>query len=213
MILGSLLVLGGLGLTAGGAALVAADQLGRDADGFLMSPPQRLTVDGFAITSVEAAVHTDGTIERLPDALIGNVRVSAAATGHADLFVGIASATDAQAYLGNVRHDTLLRIRNGDPVYRSAPGGPPVSAPTEQDFWVARATGAHPDLTWTPRDGDWTVVIMNTDGSAVVTGDVSAGAEVPMLSTVITVLFCLAGFFLLVGALLIAVPVRSINRT
>ena len=212
VVLGSLLVLGGLGLAGGGATLVAADQLGRDADGFLMSPQQRLTTDGFAITSEDAAVHTDGTLSRLPDALIGDVRVSATTARNADLFVGIASATDARAYLGDVRHDTLLQVRNGDPVYRSTTGGSPASAPTEQDFWVARATGAHPDLTWTLQDGDWTVVIMNADGSAAVTADVSAGAEVPMVSTLIAVLFGLGGLFLLVGALLIAVPVRSVNR-
>ena len=77
---------------------------------------------------------------------------------------------------------------------------------------VVRATGVDPDLTWTLQDGDWTVVIMNADGSAAVSAAVSAGAGVPMVSTLIAVLFGLAGLFLLVGALLIAVPVRAINR-
>jgi hypothetical protein len=191
---------------------VAADQLGRDADGFMMSPQERLASDGFAITSDDATVHTDGTLDRLPDSLIGDVRVSATGADDADLFVGIASAADARGYLGDVRHDTLLEVRNGDPIYRSTTGGSPESAPTEQDFWVARATGTHPDVTWTLQDGDWTVVIMNADGSAAVSAEVSAGAEVPMVSTLIAVLFGLACLFLLVGALLIAVPVRAVNR-
>jgi hypothetical protein len=212
VMLGSLLVLGGLGLAGGGATLVAADQLGRDADGFMMSPQERLASDGFAITSDDATVHTDGTLDRLPDSLIGDVRVSATRADDADLFVGIASAADARAYLGDVRHVTLLEVRNGDPIYRSTTGGSPESAPTEQDFWVARATGTHPDVTWTLQDGDWTVVIMNADGSAAVSAEVSAGAEVPMVSTLIAVLFGLACLFLLVGALLIAVPVRAVNR-
>ena len=212
VVLGSLLVLGGLGLAGGGATLVAADQLARDADGFMMSTQERLASDGFAITSDDATVHTDGTLDRLPDSLIGDVRVSATGADDADLFVGIASAADARAYLGDVRHDTLLEVRNGDPIYRSTTGGSPESAPTEQDFWVARATGTHPDVTWTLQDGDWTVVIMNADGSAAVSADVSAGAEVPMVSTLIAVLFGLACLFLLVGALLIAVPVRTVNR-
>jgi hypothetical protein len=212
VVLGSLLVLGGLGLAGGGATLVAADQLGRDADGFMMSPQERLASDGFAITSDDATVHTDGTLDRLPDSLIGDVRVSATRADDADLFVGIASAADARAYLGDVRHVTLLEVRNGDPIYRSTTGGSPESAPTEQDFWVARATGTHPDVTWTLQDGDWTVVIMNADGSAAVSAEVSAGAEVPMVSALIAVLFGLSCLFLLVGALLIAVPVRAVNR-
>jgi Domain of unknown function (DUF4389) len=212
VVLGSLLVLGGLGLAAGGATLVAADQFARDADGFMMSPQQRLTSDGFAITSEDAAVHTDGTLSRLPDSLIGDVRVSAAGADNTDLFVGIASAADARAYLGDVRHDTLLEVRNGDPIYRSTTGGAPRTAPTEQDFWVARATGTDPHLTWTLRDGDWTVVVMNADGSAAVTADVAAGAQVPIVTTLIAVLFVLAALFLLAGALLIAVPVRAVSR-
>jgi hypothetical protein len=53
---------------------------------------------------------------------------------------------------------------------------------------------------------------MNADGSASIAADVSAGAEVPVLETVIAVLFVLAGLLLLLGTLLIAVPIRSINR-
>lgn len=212
VVLGSLLVLSGLGLAGAGAALVAADQLARDADGFVMSPEERLTTDGFAITSEDAAVHTDGTLDRLPDSLIGDVRVSVEGSGTDDLFVGIAPAADVRAYLGDVRHDTLLEVRDGDPVYSPTAGGAPQAPPTDQDFWVAQETGTDPAVTWTLDDGDWTVVLMNSDGSAAVTADVAAGAEVPMVSTLIAVLLVLAALSLVAGALLIAVPVRAVNR-
>lgn len=212
LILGCLLVFGAFGLASGGAALVGADQMARDADGFLTSPPERLATDGFAITSGDAHLHTDSTLERLPDAVIGDVRLSVEQTDGTELFVGIAPAADARAYLAGVEHDTLVEVRDGDPVYRSSTGGAPATLPTEQTFWVAEATGSEPELTWTPDEGDWTVVVMNADGSAAITADVSAGAEVPVLATVIAVLFMLAGLSLLLGAVLIAIPIRSINR-
>lgn len=212
LVLGSLLVVGAFGLASGGAALVAADQMARDADGFLTSPQDRLASDGFAITSEDAHLHTDGTLERLPDAVIGDVRLNFEQVGGTELFVGIAPAADVRAYLADVQHDKLVEVRDGDPVYRSSTGGAPATPPTEQTFWVAEATGNDPELTWTLEEGDWTAVVMNADGSAAIAADVSAGAEVPVLATVIAVLFVLAGLVLLLGVVLIAVPIRSINR-
>lgn len=212
LVLGSLLVFGALGLASGGVALVAADQMARDADGFLTTPQDRLATDGFAITSEDAHLRTDGTLERLPDAVIGDVRLSVEQAGGTELFVGIAPAEAVGAYLAGVQHDTLVEVRDGDPVYRSSTGGAPATLPTEQTFWVAEATGTEPELTWTLEEGDWTAVIMNADGSAVIAADVSAGADVPVLATVIAVLFVLAGLLLVLGAVLIAVPIRSINR-
>jgi hypothetical protein len=212
LVMGSVLVVGGLGLAAGGATLVVADQVARDADGFMMSSRDRLATDGFAITSEDAQVQTAGAPDQLPEVLVGDVRVSAEAAGDTDLFVGVASAADARAYLGDVRHDTVLDFPDGDPAYRATEGGAPETPPTEQDFWVARATGTDPTLTWSLDDGDWTVVVMNADGSDAVSADVSAGAEVPWVATVIAVLFVLAGLALLVGALLIAIAMRAAAR-
>ena len=212
LVLGSLLVVGGVGLATGGATLIAADQVARDSHGFMMSPQKQLTTDGFAILSEDAQVNTDGTPDGMPHALVGDVRLSARAAGGNELFVGVASTADVQEYLGDVRHDTLLQVPNGHPIYRSTDGGAPKAPPTEQDFWVARATGTDPTLTWTLADGDWTVVVMNADGSAAVAAEVSAGAEVPVLATVIAVLFVLAALALLTGGLLIAIPVRAVSR-
>lgn len=212
LVLGSLLVVGAFGLASGGVTLVAADQMARDSDGFLTSPQDRLATDGFAITSEDAHLRTDGTLERLPDAVIGDVRLTVEQAGGTELFVGIAPAADLRTYLADVQHDTLLEVRDGGPIYRSTPGGAPATPPTEQTFWVAEATGTEPELTWTLEEGDWAAVVMNADGSAAIAADVSAGAEVPVLTTVIAVLFVLAGLLLLLGAVLIAVPIRSVNR-
>ena len=212
LVAGSVLVLCGLGFATGGAALVVADQVGRDDQGFLMAPEERLDSDGFAITSQDAQVHTDGTLTWLPDDLIGDVKVSAEGDGDAELFVGIAPSADAETFLDGVRHDTLLRVIEGVPAYLPHGGSSPATPPLEETFWAAKATGDEPDLTWTLEDGDWTVVLMNADGSAGVSADVSAGAEVPWLSGLIAGLFVLAVLLVAAGTVLIVVPVRSAHH-
>jgi hypothetical protein len=212
LVLGSLLVVGAVGATGAAVTLVAADQLARDDDGFLTSPGERLTTDGFAITSEDAHLQTDETLERLPDAVIGDVRLSAEGADGTEVFVGIGPAADVRAYLAGVQHDTLVEVRDGDPVYRSTSGEAPEAPPTEQTFWVAEATGTEPALTWAPAEGDWSAVVMNADGSAAIDVNVSAGAEVPVLSTVIAVLFVVAALLFLLGAVLVAVPIRAVTR-
>jgi hypothetical protein len=212
LVLGSLLVVGAVGSAGAAVTLVAADQMARDDDGFLTSPRERLTTDGFAITSEDAHLRSDEDLERLPDAVIGDVRVSAEGAGDTDVFVGIGPAADVRAYLAGVQHDTLVEVRDGDPVYRSTSGGAPATPPAEQTFWVAEATGSEPAVTWALADGDWSAVVMNADGSAAIDVDVSAGAEVPVLSSVIAVLFVVAALLLLLGAVLVAVPIRAVTR-
>jgi hypothetical protein len=212
LVLGSLLVVGAVGSAGAAVTLVAADQMARDDDGFLTSPRERLTTDGFAITSEDAHLRSDEDLERLPDAVIGDVRVSAEGAGGTDVFVGIGPAADVRAYLAGVQHDTLVEVRDGDPVYRSTSGGAPATPPAEQTFWVAEASGSEPAVTWALADGDWSAVVMNADGSAAIDVDVSAGAEVPVLSSVIAVLFVVAALLLLLGAVLVAVPIRAVTR-
>lgn len=208
LVLGSLLVLTGLGCASGGATLVFADQLTRDADGFLTSPQQRLSTDGFALTSESVQLDTDQSLGRVPDAIIGDLRLTFEGTG-ADLFVGIAPTAAASDYLAGVRSDTLVEIKDGEAVYRSTTGAAPSTPPAAQTFWVAESSGAAPQLTWAPEDGDWTVVVMNADSSAAVTSDVSAGAEIPVLATAIAAAWVAAGVLLLLGALLMSLAITS----
>jgi hypothetical protein len=42
------------------------------------------------------------------------------------------------------------------------------SSPESQSFWVAKASGNHPTLTWTVTSGAYRVVVMNTDAAAPV---------------------------------------------
>jgi hypothetical protein len=213
LVAGSFLVMSALGLAGAGTTLVVADQMARDTDGFLTTPSERLSSSGFAITSDQVHLNLDGDLDVVPDDIIGGVRLSAEQPSGTELFLGIASTSDVDTYLADVRHDVMTEVRDGDPVYRPAPGSAPETLPTEQDFWVAETTGTDAQLDWRLQEGDWTAVVMNADGSATVSADVSAGAEVPALQTAIAALFVTAAVLLALGAILVAVPIRSAGRT
>jgi Domain of unknown function (DUF4389) len=210
LVSGSLLVLLALGLGSAGGLLAAAGHVERDSDGYLMSPEVDLSSSSFAIASEDLDLHADGAADRVPDSVLGDVRIVARAGGASALFVGIAPTAEARAYLADVRHDTLVDIDDRRATYRSSDGQEPAGAPGDQTFWAARSTG-DPDatLTWEPEDGSWTVVVMRADGSAGVDARVAAGATFPALETVVGVLLILAALALLVGAAMIAVAVHA----
>ena len=67
-------------------------------------------------------------------------------------------------------------------------------------------------LTWAVDTGDWTVVLMNSAGTADVAADVSVGAEVPALDWLVPLLLAVAGAALVAGIVLVALPLRAASR-
>jgi hypothetical protein len=72
-------------------------------------------------------------------------------------------------------------------------------------------------MTWKVTDGDWSIVVMNADGSRGVNAGVSAGASVPFLGDAAwwaigggTVLFVTAGALILLG---VRTPRNTPTRT
>ncbi|HEX4745850.1 MAG TPA: DUF4389 domain-containing protein [Gaiellaceae bacterium] len=185
-----------LGMLAGGCALVGIDRTQRDDDGFLMSPSQEFSSPAYAVVSETADLDTDGA-EWALDTFLGTVRITS--ESDRDVFVGIGPAAEVDRYLEGVEHDVVDDLdSSGDPEYARRAGEAPDGAPGEETFWVASVTGAgEQTLDWEPVDGDWRVVLMNTDASRGVSSDMSIGAE---LDTVLWIGIGLLG----VGALLAA---------
>ena len=93
---------------------------------------------------------------------------------------------------------------------RSTAGGPPSTRPGQEPFWVATASGTGgQELLWAPVAGDWTLVVMNADGSRPVVADLSFGATAPGLSAVWGGLFGLGGGALVLGSLIVALTLWS----
>ncbi|MDR7252381.1 hypothetical protein J2X46_001357 [Nocardioides sp. BE266] len=210
VVAGSVLVLTGLGFAGAGATLALVGATDRD-DGFLMSPSISMDSSAYAITSEDARINTEGAPDWLPEKVLGDVRVTAS-SGSGDVFIGLAPTADVETYLVGVARDTFREVRDGAAVLDPVTGGAPSAPPADQSFWVASATGSDATLDWAPEDGSWTFVLMRADGTEGVTADVATGAEVPVLDAVVAALLVLAGLTLLAGALLIAVPIRTVAR-
>ena len=213
LVVGSLIVLAGLTVAGTGTTLAVIDHDRRSSDGFLMSPAERLATDGFAVVSEDARVQADDVSDWLPEAVLGDVRLEASAADGGELFLGIARSEDAAAYLAGVRHDVVTGVEDSGPVYEAVAGRAPGSAPIDESIWVVSDVAAEPEVTWAVEDGSWTVVLMNPDGSARVAADLRVGAEVPALQTLVGILLAVAALLLLLGAVLVAVPLRLAART
>jgi len=211
IVLGSIGVLFGLALLAGGGFLLWADRTQRE-DGYLTTPTERFATPTYGLTRTRLEVDTDGAGWVLNDSWFGKIRIRGESPGAKTLFMGIGPEADVAKYLGTVAHANVEDI-DFDPfrvTYLPVTGGAPQGPPTEQGFWAASASGVGTQtLTWKVRDGDWSVVVMNADGSPGVDANVSAGAEAPFLSPLGWSLLGGGFVLLLVSVGLIAVGLRG----
>ncbi|SDC03594.1 hypothetical protein SAMN05660690_0285 [Geodermatophilus telluris] len=183
LVLGVLLLLPGLALVTGGGVLLWASALHRS-DGFVVSPEERLGSPGHALVSDRIDLRAGA--DWLPvSAALGRARIEVTPATAEEVFLGIAPAADARAYLDGVGRTTLDALGFDGPADAAdeIPGGAPPGAPADQDFWTAQVAGRGPQqLTWEPADGDWVLVVMNADGSAGVDVQGRVGAELPALA-------------------------------
>ena len=199
IVLGSIGVLFGLALLVGGGSLLWADRTQRE-DGYLTTPTERFATPTYALTRTRLEVDTGGGGWVLNESWFGTVRIRGESSGDKTLFIGIGPQAEVARYLGTVAHANVQDI-DFDPfrvTYLSVSGDAPQAPPTEQSFWAASASGVGTQtLTWKVREGDWTVVLMNADGSRGVAADVDLGAKLSFLLWV--------AIGLLVGGVLVSV--------
>jgi Domain of unknown function (DUF4389) len=209
VVLGSIVALLGAGLLAAGGVLLWADRTERDDDGFLTTPTERFERDSYAIVSdnIDFFEAETGSDWILSENVLGDVRVRAANVEGGEVFVGIGPTSDVESYLAGVEHDEVTDL-DFDPFsaeYRRTAGGEPDGPPTEQTFWAASASGVGTQTaTWDPESGDWTLVVMNADGSRGVAAELSAGAEANFLLW-LAIGLLIAGVLLLGGGAAIIV--------
>ncbi|MCD9153529.1 DUF4389 domain-containing protein [Aeromicrobium duanguangcaii] len=215
LVVGSVLVMTSLVIALAGLALAVFDVSEEDDDGFLMTKHEPLRSNSFAIASESLRLHLDGEAARLPEAITGDVRLNADSVTGRPIFIGIGPTADVDRYLSGVGHDTLVGLDDEDDEakYRVTTGGPPPTAPTGERFWDVQDAGVEDvQITWTPKDGDWTVVVMNADGTPVVDTRIAAGAEFPIVAASVVALLVTAGVAFLLGIVLIAVSIWMVSR-
>ena len=141
-----------------------------------------------------------------------SVRISAdSVRSDRNLFVGIGPKAQVDRYLAGAPVDTVHDF-SIDPwnIDKTAhPGTARPKPPATQSFWVAKSAGSTADINWKVRDGNWRVVVMNTDGSRGVATMSQFAVKIPHLAT-LALIALIAGIVALIGGIaLIAVPSRS----
>ena len=180
---GSIVGLVAFGLVVVGAVLLYANGQ-KDHDGYVSTRSHNFQTRTYAIATDDLDVNTDAPDWVSDGSALGKIRVKATSNAGKPVFVGIAPTKDVDAYLRGAGHATLTDVEYPDfhASYETHPGGRP-APPVAQRFWTASANGAGKQtVQWKVRDGNWSVVVMNADGSANVDARVSAGANAPWLS-------------------------------
>jgi hypothetical protein len=197
-------------LAAGGIGLWANGQ--KDDDGYLSTSTERFATSTYALATDDLDIDSHGTGWLVDTDRYGKVRVKAESRAGKPVFVGIARSDQVAGYLRGTAHAELTDVST-DPFrasYRPHAGTAPSSLPAQQRFWTASAQGAgRQTVTWDVEHGSWSVVVMNADGSRGIDARVSAGANVPILSTVGWGALGAGLVLLLAAAGLVAVGVRS----
>jgi hypothetical protein len=198
VIVASLAVLAGLAALAGGGIALVFDQTQRDASGYLMTGSSTYSTGTYALVSDSYRTGTSGDRFVARD-MLGTVRIRT----HSEqpLFVGIGSAAAVDSYLAGVRREVATRFDAGQSDFRLHAGGAPTVPPTAEQFWVANSRGSGTQtLSWSPRNGDWRIVLMNANGSAGVDTDLAIGARFPHLLWIGIGLLGGSALLLLLGA-------------
>lgn len=214
VVIGSLAALVGFALLVSGAVLGWAHGTQRDDAGYYATGSHPIESADHAVTSEHIDLGLDVREgDWVPFDDLGTVRIEATAPGGEDLFVGIGPSRDVDGYLEGVAHHRVdeVSMRPFEVDYRAMAGEATPAPPAEQPFWAASATGE--DLRWDVEDGDWTVVVMNPDGSAGVRADVSVGIKTDLLAP-IAIGLAIAGLLaLVVGAVLLIAGLRGATPT
>jgi hypothetical protein len=174
-------ILAVLALVVGGLGLYANSK--KDSDGYISTGSDPYSTKTYAIAS--EGLELDEDVPGVVEDLYGKVRIRATSHNGKPVFVGIAHRDDVSGYLARSAHATLTDVNYDpfDPTYRTVGGARRPAPPAEQDIWVASAQGSGTrTLTWDVKQGNWSIVVMNADGSAGVNAGVSAGAQADWLT-------------------------------
>jgi hypothetical protein len=179
----SLLAVAALGL--GGLAMWGDSQ--KDERGYVSTDSERFAASTHALATESLDVDLDGAEGLIDSTGLGDIRLDVASQTDKPVFAGIARTDDVSAYLADVSHTTVTDLEY-DPFeasYSPQAGERSPARPGDERIWAASTQGAGPQtLTWEAEDGDWSIVVMNADGSAGVAADVSVGAKLPFLTTI-----------------------------
>jgi hypothetical protein len=200
-------VLGGLALTVlGGIALAVPDD-----DGWISAGPVRVSSPAVALVGEEIRIDLGNHVGN-GGTFVGwdgiPARLDASSRNGKEIFIGVGADADVAAYLSGV---SVARIESfhDDPDFEERSGAGTVSPPAEQDIWVASSVDG--SLDWDVTDGEWAVVLLNSDGSSGMDVSVSGSARIPYLGVIGVGAIALGLILMTFGALLTYFGVRAVR--
>jgi len=185
MIASGVLAVTSLGFLGTGGALLWADSKA-DEQGYIATDTERFSTSTRALATENLDLDLGGPESLIDDGELGKIRVQAESNDGKPVFVGIARTDDVTDYLRGSSHALITDVEYSpfDADYSTRDGSRTPARPAEQRFWAATAQGdGRQALTWDVDDGDWSVVVMNADGSNRVDADIDAGVRLGWLDT------------------------------
>jgi hypothetical protein len=207
VVAGGVLVLCSLGLLGAGGAALWADTAARDG-GYVNVSSEAYRTSGYAVASDTVDLHW-GSGWYSARSLLGTIRIRADSTAGVPVFIGIASSGAASRYLSNVAHAIVSGPAGSTGWYAEQGGAAPAAPLARAVTWVGYAAGPGTQtVVWPVRSGNWTVVVMNADGSRPVSVHVDVGATLPALPWIEASLLAAGAVALAGGIVLLVIPIR-----
>jgi hypothetical protein len=208
IVFGSLGLLAALALIGSVIAGIVGLETNRDATGYFVTHAHHYRTPSYALSTESLEV---GGVTGALEAGLVRLRISATSTDLTrPLFVGIARTEDVNRYLAPVQHDELRDI-NFDPFrirYRRLGTVAPHALPSTQSFWETRTSGTGTQtISWPVKNGHWSALVMNADGSRNVSVDAQLAARLSGVWWFVAAGFVL-GALLLVGGIAL---IRSVT--
>ncbi len=203
-VFGALVLLGGAGMTTAGAVALGV----ADGDGWVGAPEVHIGTDAAALVGADIDIDLGDAINDRTFVTFDDIplRIDASSRNGKDVFVGIGSDADVDAYLAGGSY-ALVEFWHDDLEVTNHGGAGALAAPAEQTFWAASSTTG--DLEWDVQSGQWSLVVMNADGSSGVDVSVDAAARIPFIEAFGIGLLVFGVMAIVGGAVLLYFGVRS----
>lgn len=207
IVVGALMLLPAFGILTGGAALAVGNAVAADDDGYFRYTLNRVESDGVAVAATNLWLdEADGDAPWVFDWLDVDLRLRVEGVGETDeVFIGVARTAEVEQYIDGAAWSVVVELDGRTAVTEDVAGATIVVPPADVDIWTHSADGSGlVELAWPARDGDWSIVVMNTDGESGVSAEVELGARSGRV-TPIAVTLIIVGGLLTVGAVVLVV--------
>jgi len=184
LIVGIVVVVVAIGLIATGGAVLWANGVLTDGEGYLTTKTFRIDKGSYAVVSEPTDIEV-GSWWVWDWGDLANFKIEGSNDDSSkNIFMGLADESDLNSYLIDVNYDEVVDIDiNPDRLdFRNRPGNSEPAIPTTQDFWLESVNGPGTQtLEWDMQAGTWSLILMNEDGAAGVDLSVVLGVKIPWL--------------------------------